>query len=504
MSDKIFIGTNAAGAGHAPALEPISGIALVVDEEHEYRAGSDSGRVLEVQCPYGSQAMADALLGQLRGYAYQPMSAQDALLDPAAELGDGVTVDGVYTVLAQADTTFDALCAADIAAPGEEELESEYQYTSQSQGETDRELAQLKSTIAKTSTEINLRVDGLEEQYTSLSVKVDGVTITDGSGTTLIRGNMIQTETLYVDAAHINGKLTAEQIELDLTGSITWNDLSRRVQREITTAQEDAEAAQEEAEAAATDAAAAEKAAADAKTTVSGWTYTGTTYIDGSKIQAGTVSASTLEGGAIALLDSRGRTAGTMVISGASSAEYAVQLQSGGAMRLTAGGSGAAIWLEAGDAGFGLGTSGSLGYLVQCGGSIIPTSNNSYNCGMASYKWSAVYATNGTIQTSDANAKTDIEALPDKYLDLFDRLEPRRYRMRSGSSGRYHVGYIAQEVKAAMDDCGITDGEFAGWVRDRDKDGQEIFMLRYDEFDAIRDAKIRRLEERIRRLEEGK
>lgn len=495
MSDKIFIGTNAAGAGHAPALEPISGIALVVDEEHEYRAGSDSGRVLEVQCPYGSQAMADALLGQLRGYAYQPMTAQDALLDPAAELGDGVTVDGVYTILAQADTTFDALCAADISAPGEEELESEYQYTSQSQGETDRELAQLKSTIAKTSTEINLRVDGLEDQYTSLSVKVDGVTITDGSGTTLIRGNMIQTETLYVDAAHIEGKLTAEQIELDLTGSITWRDLSQGVQEEITTAQDDAAAA-------ATDAAAAEKAAADAKETVSGWTYTGTTYIDGTKIQTGTVSASTLEGGAIALLDDRARTAGAITLSGASSAEYAVQLQSGGAMRLTANGSGAAIWLEAGSAGFGLGTTGSLGYLVQCGRSIIPTSNDSYYCGMASYKWSAVYATNGTIQTSDANAKTDIEPLPDKYLDLFDRLEPRRYRMRSGSSGRYHVGYIAQEVKAAMDDCGITDGEFAGWVRDRDEDGQEIFMLRYDEFDAIRDAKIRRLEARIRRLEE--
>lgn len=493
--DKTFLGTNAAGAGHAPALEPISRIVLIVDDENEYRAGDDSGRTLEVSCPYGSQAMANALLSQLGGYAYQPMTATDALLDPAAELGDGVTVDGVYTVLAQADTTFDALCAADIAAPGEEEIESEYQYTSQSQSESERKLAELKSTIAKTSSEINLRVDGLDSQYTSLAVKVDGVTVTDSSGTTLIRGNMIQTETLYVDAAHIKGTLSAEQIQLDLTGSITWADLSETVQEEITDAQDTASAASETASSAKT-------AAEDAKSTVSGWTYSGTTYIDGSKIMTGTVSASILQGGEMQLLTDAEKEAGALAITGSSSSTYAVELSSNGALRLSASGSYAAVWMETSTgAGFGVGTLGQLGYVLQCNRNIIPTSNDSYFCGMASYKWSAVYATNGTIQTSDANAKTDIEALPDKYLDLFDRLEPRRFKMLAGTSGRYHVGYIAQEVRAAMDECGITDMEFGGWVKDTDGDGNEIYMLRYDEFDAIRDGKIKQLEARVARLE---
>lgn len=478
--DKTFLGTNAAGAGHAPALEPISRIVLIVDDDNEYRAGDDSGRTLEVSCPYGSQAMANALLSQLGGYAYQPMTATDALLDPAAELGDGVTVDGVYTVLALTDTTFDALCAADIAAPGEEEIGSEYQYTSQSQSESERKLAELKSTIAKTSEEITLKVEGLDRQYTALAVKVDGVTVTDDSGTTLIRGNMIQTETLYVDAAHIKGTLSAEQIQLDLTGAITWADLSDTVQEEITYAQDTA--------------AAASRTASSAKTTVSGWTYRGTTYIDGSQIMAGTVSASTLIGGVVMLATEDGATAGEISITGASSSTFAINIGTPGAMRLSA--ATGALWLEASGVGLGIYSDG-----IVAGGTICPLIGGNADLGQSDRKWANVYATNGTIQTSDANAKTDIEALPDKYLELFDRLEPRRFRMLAGTSGRYHVGYIAQEVRAAMDECGIADVEFGGWVKDTDGDGNEIYMLRYDEFDAIRDGKIKQLEARVARLE---
>lgn len=478
--DKTFLGTNAAGAGHAPALEPISRIVLIVDDDNEYRAGDDSGRTLEVSCPYGSQAMANALLSQLGGYAYQPMTATDALLDPAAELGDGVTVDGVYTVLAQTDTTFDALCAADIAAPGEEEIGSEYQYTSQSQSESERKLAEIKSTIAKTSEEITLKVEGLDRQYTALAVKVDGVTVTDDSGTTLIRGNMIQTETLYVDAAHIKGTLSAEQIQLDLTGAITWADLSDKVQEEITDAQDTA--------------AAASKTASSAKTTVSGWTYRGTTYIDGSQIMTGTVSASTLIGGVVALATEDGETAGAISITSASSGRFAINISSSGSMRLQS--ATGALWLEGSGLGLGIDSDG-----ISAGGTIYPQSSGKYDLGQSGWKWANVYATNGTIQTSDANAKTDIEALPDKYLELFDRLEPRRFRMLAGTSGRYHVGYIAQEVRAAMDECGIADVEFGGWVKDTDGDGNEIYMLRYDEFDAIRDGKIKQLEARVARLE---
>ena len=160
MYNKIYIGQNAAGVFAAPAFAPISKIALLVDDENEYLSGDDSGRTLEVTCPYGSQAMADDRLAQLKCYAYQPMTAQDALLDPAAEIGDGVTVGGVYTILAQIDRLFDMHCAADIAAPGEEELESEYTFQTQEK-RLERKLAQTRSLISKTAEEVKISVEEL-------------------------------------------------------------------------------------------------------------------------------------------------------------------------------------------------------------------------------------------------------------------------------------------------------------------------------------------------------
>ena len=128
-------------------------------------------------------------------------------------------------------------------------------------------------------------------------------------------------------------------------------------------------------------------------------------------------------------------------------------------------------------------------------GSLRPYSTSyTMHLGKASHRWGGVYATNGEIQTSDRNYKHDIEHIPDKYIILFDHLIPRRFKMNEGSSGRYHVGYIAQEVEEAMLKVGIDSLEFGGFVRDIDEEGREICMLRYGEFDAIRDLKIKKIE----------
>lgn len=233
MFDKHFIGQNAAGITAAPQFAPISKVVLLVDDERSYVAGDGTGREIELTCPYGSQDMADDLLSRLRGYAYRPMTAQDALLDPAAELGDGVTVGGVYTVLAEMDTLFDMHCAADIAAPGEDEVDSEYKYQTPEK-RLERQLAYTRSLITKTAEEIGLKVEGvdgrvtslsldldgvsaevrgLEDEFVALALTVDGVTITDSSGTTRIRGSSIDVSTLNVH-------------DINFSGVISFGDLS--------------------------------------------------------------------------------------------------------------------------------------------------------------------------------------------------------------------------------------------------------------------------------------
>lgn len=140
--------------------------------------------------------------------------------------------------------------------------------------------------------------------------------------------------------------------------------------------------------------------------------------------------------------------------------------------------------------------------LVDDGGYVFgPYSGKTVTLGTSGTPWANVYASTGTVQTSDRNQKNSIEDLPTKYLTLFDGLRPRIYKMNDGTSDRYHVGYIAQEVEEAMSAAGIDSQEFAGFIRDKDEEGNDILMLRYGEFDAIYSAKIKQLESRIEKLE---
>ena len=137
-----------------------------MDGDNVYTAGDDTGRTVEKRLPWATQAMAESVLRQLQGMTYLPFSGEDALLDPAAEIGDGITVGGVYSVLAQEAVTFDGLYSADIAAPGGDEVEDEYPYKSRAQRQSERELARIRSSITKTAERITLlvenEVEGLE------------------------------------------------------------------------------------------------------------------------------------------------------------------------------------------------------------------------------------------------------------------------------------------------------------------------------------------------------
>lgn len=132
-----------------------------------------------------------------------------------------------------------------------------------------------------------------------------------------------------------------------------------------------------------------------------------------------------------------------------------------------------------------------------------PYNARSIMLGNASNAWDVLYAGSCSCCDSDRNKKNSIEALPDKYLAMFDDLVPVRFKLNKGRSGRYHIGYIAQEVKTAMDAAGIDSTEFGGWIEDTDEDGTAIYMLRYEEFGAIYAAKIKQLEARLARVEEA-
>ncbi len=104
---------------------------------------------------------------------------------------------------------------------------------------------------------------------------------------------------------------------------------------------------------------------------------------------------------------------------------------------------------------------------------------------------------------SDRERKNSIEEVDDRYSLLFDRIKPKRFKYNDGTSGRYHTGFIAQEVKNAMDIAGIDTKEFAALCYDTDENGElSGWSLRYDEFIALHTMEIQKLKAEIKSLKE--
>lgn len=126
---SVDLGRRVAKLNYSDPFTAYTGITITSpDSEDKFTAGKDSGRTLEVEIPWASQNMADNLLAQFRGVQHQPFTATGAILDPAAELGDAVTVDGVTGIMYRRNQRFGSLYRADISAPGDEEINHEIPY----------------------------------------------------------------------------------------------------------------------------------------------------------------------------------------------------------------------------------------------------------------------------------------------------------------------------------------------------------------------------------------
>lgn len=69
--------------------------------------------------------------------------------------------------------------------------------------------------------------------------------------------------------------------------------------------------------------------------------------------------------------------------------------------------------------------------------------------GTSYYKFKDIHSTNGVIQTSDVNAKKEIEDI-DLGLDFINQLRPVNFKFKENQSNRTHTGLIAQEVEKVL------------------------------------------------------
>lgn len=111
------------------------------------------------------------------------------------------------------------------------------------------------------------------------------------------------------------------------------------------------------------------------------------------------------------------------------------------------------------------------------------------------------YCNGSIINSSDKNVKNSISSFDDRYEVLFDSLIPCIYKYNDGNSGRFHSGYIAQEVNTALEAAGMTRDDFAAVCIEKEKTDDERWGLRYEEFVSLNTWQIQKLKKRVTELE---
>lgn len=227
MFDKFIIGSAADSLKISDPLSAYSRVTLKVADGVEYTAGTDSGRELISENPFGTQKMANDMLARINGYSYQTYTATGAILDPAAEIGDAVQVKGTYGGIYSVSKSYGKMIRADVSAPGSEEIDESVPYKSHETRKVERQFietrAQLKIQADQISAEVSARIEQGNELTSRLDIQSDQisarVTKTGGDSSSFgwellddswtVKANNTTVFKVTKSGAEVRGKITA-------------------------------------------------------------------------------------------------------------------------------------------------------------------------------------------------------------------------------------------------------------------------------------------------------
>ena len=180
MSSSVNILRNMVSFDKAEQFDGFSKVIIIVSDEIEYSAGTETGRTLTLNCPWGTQEIANNILQSIKGFQYQPMTAENALVDPSVEIGDGISVNGVYSGVYSLETKFNSNLPTTVSAPADEELYEEHTYVPKSEREVTRKFLDFQSQFriqdGKISAEVEERKSDTKTIRATLEVQAGQIT----------------------------------------------------------------------------------------------------------------------------------------------------------------------------------------------------------------------------------------------------------------------------------------------------------------------------------------
>lgn len=133
---------------------------------NSYIAGWDEigGRCIDVKIPFWCDyAMGADLFAQLKDKAFVPFVANETYLDPKYEVGDGITIKDVTSIIANCTTTLNPLSPCDISLQKEDVINSYYPYKSTVQRTMEYNIAQNTATLAEHTSQILANAQAIED-----------------------------------------------------------------------------------------------------------------------------------------------------------------------------------------------------------------------------------------------------------------------------------------------------------------------------------------------------
>ena len=525
--DKVYLGRSIAEFSPGIASKPISKVELL-DENGDVvaSAGDDTGKTLTALHPDGTGEMARAILGKVKGYTHTGYDGSDALLDIAAEIGDAMTVAGHYVPLITQDIEFSPLCASGISSPDADEIDDEYPYKSPTQRQIERNMAKTRSLITKTSDAINLRIDGVNGDVSSLQVSLGNVqsvvsTKIDGKTAQSMIDQSVNKIELRVDG--VDNDVSTLRVELgnvrsEVSGKIDGSTAQSLINQNI----EKIELSVSSGSGGSTFTLKAGSTTLSTKTldlhvnavNIDGTLkasqiQTGSIYVgdlaDGSKYATKTyvndnagLSSSEVDDRIDTYIDSTSITA--EILRGKTVSLMANRRTEIGTIELVDTTTGYGISISTYDGGIQLDSGGNV-YITSAYRTRLQLDDDAAKIGPT------VWATDGTvIYSSDKNVKNSIEYDLSRYRQFLLDLKPCRFKYNEGQSGRYHIGMIAQDMEQSLADNGIAASEFSGWCKMPIRDENHnitgyTFGIRYDSLIPLNTLMIQELVKRVEALE---
>lgn len=192
MADA-YIGNRAKRLDISPEFSGYSRVIIYTGEEDSngnkiyFSAGNTVGRTLEITNPWANQAMANNVLTKINGWVYQPYEAEGARLNPAAEMGDSVTISDIYSGIYSRELNFTGLYKPNLSAPYDEEIDHEYTYETQAERRYERKFNDLSTSLTINAGQIAANASAISNQGTqisNLSVRADNISASVSAETT--------------------------------------------------------------------------------------------------------------------------------------------------------------------------------------------------------------------------------------------------------------------------------------------------------------------------------